>query len=91
MMSGTTLGFISLLVPVYTIAYEPKAIMSLLRSIFGFSSTILDTFIVSDIEFVDVNVFNVYTMPYVSDLTISKAILLYDIPCHIDLQRSITV
>ena len=58
-------------VPVYIRAYEPKAVIFLLKSSLGFHSTIVDGLSVFDIPFFDEKAFIMSMMPSISDLTIN--------------------
>ena len=55
---------------VYTSAYDPNAMMFLLKSISGLPSIIVDELMVINMLPADLNTFNTLTIPSISDLTI---------------------
>ena len=63
-------------VPIWIIAYEPKAIFFYLISNFVPPSNIVDELKVSDTIYLDGNLFRKYTTPYISDIFIRIVYLL---------------
>ena len=88
-ISWTHLLIIVFVVPIWTIAYEPKAIFFYPISTFGVPSTIFDGLKILDTPYLYGNLFRKSTNPYIGDVVI---ILLYTFNVnawHVDLVRSL--